>query len=423
MTIQQEAQALAPELTVLRHTLHTRPEIGLDLPRTQAEVVQALSGLPLDVSLGKRATSVTAVLRGSAPQPSGARPAVLLRADMDAVPVQEETGLAYASRSAGVAHACGHDLHTAMLIGAARLLAARRAELHGDVVLMFQPGEEGWEGARTMIEEGVLDAAGRRVQAAYALHVFSNMAQGFFTRPGAMLASSSALLVTVRGEGGHASEPHRARDPITVAAEMVLALQTMITRRFDVFEPVVLTVGSLHAGTRRNVVPATAVFEATVRTLSDSVAEQVGQSALRLLHGIADAHGTRVDARFVRERPVTWNEPGETAFVDTTIHEVFGEDLHRPLAHPFLGAEDFSRVLAEVPGAMIALGALPTGADPAHAPFNHSGRALFDDAVLPLGAALYAELALRRTRAAQPPSLDTARVPYSSPTPPPEARP
>ncbi|WP_078849719.1 M20 metallopeptidase family protein [Streptomyces sp. NRRL F-5126] len=424
MKIQQEAQALAPELTALRHTLHAHPEIGLDLPRTQAQVVEALSGLPLDVSLGKRATSVTAVLRGSAPHRGDARPAVLLRADMDAVPVREETGLVHASRTEGVAHACGHDMHTAMLVGAARLLSARREELHGDVVFMFQPGEEGWEGARAMIEEGVLDAAGRRAVAAYGLHVFSNMAQDFFTRPGAMLASSSALLATVRGEGGHASEPHRALDPITVAAEMVLALQTMITRRFDVFEPVVLTVGTLHAGTRRNIVPATADFEATVRTLSDSAAEQVGQSALRLLHGIADAHGVQVDARFVRERPVTWNDPGETAFADGTIREVFGEDRHRLLAHPFTGAEDFSRVLAEVPGAMIALGALPAGADPATAPFNHSGRAVFDDAVLPLGAALYAELALRRTRAAGPSSRDAKRTTSISPTQPPtEARP
>lgn len=404
MTVHQEAQALAGELTTLRHTLHADPEIGLDLPRTQARVVEALRGLPVEVSLGGRASSVTAVLRGRAPRTRGGRPAVLLRADMDAVPVREETGLAYASRTADAMHACGHDLHTAMLIGAARLLAAHRDELHGDAVLMFQPGEEGWEGARTMIEEGVLDAAGPRVRAAYGMHVFSNMRQGFYTRPGPMLASSSALLVTVRGQGGHASAPHLARDPITVAAEMVLALQTMITRQFGVFEPVVLTVGTLHAGTRRNVVPAGAVFEATVRTFSDSVAERVGQSSRRLLAGIAEAHGMGADVRFVRERPTTVNDPAETAFADETVRSVFGDDRHRPLAHPFTGAEDFSRVLTEVPGAMIALGALPAGVDPARAPFNHSGRAVFDDAVLPLGAALYAELALRRTRAVKPSS-------------------
>ncbi|WP_329244529.1 M20 family metallopeptidase [Actinoallomurus sp. NBC_01490] len=397
MEIHREAQALLGELTGLRHRLHAHPEIGLDLPRTQAAVLDALDDLPLEITPGDRSTSVTAVLRGRAPTATEERTTVLLRADMDAVPVSEETGLPFRSRVDGAMHACGHDLHTAMLAGAARLLATRRNHLSGDVVLMFQPGEEGWEGAKAMIEDGVLDASGRRADAAYGLHVFSTLPQRLFTRPGPMLAASSALLVTVHGEGGHASAPHLARDPITATAEMILALQTMVTRRFDAFDPVVLTVGTLHAGTRRNVLPATATFEATIRTFGDSVAVRVGEEALRLIHGIADAHGVRADAHFVRERPATVNDAAETAFVEQTIRTVFGDDLHESLSHPFTGAEDFSRVLAEVPGSFVALGALPAGANPRHAAYNHSGRAVFDDAVLPLGAALYAELAMRRT--------------------------
>ncbi|MEV6128430.1 M20 family metallopeptidase [Streptomyces violaceusniger] len=285
VAVLDDARDMADELTRFRRDLHAHPELGLDLPRTQEAVLAALDGLPLEISTGTATTSVTGVLRGA-----GDGQAVLLRADMDAIPVQERTGLPYASVAPGVMHACGHDLHTAMLVGAAHLLAGRRDELPGDVVLMFQPGEEGWEGARTMIEEGVLDAAGSRVAAAYGMHVFSSLPRHFHTRSGTVLASSSALLVTVHGEGGHASTPHLARDPVVVVAEMVLALQTMVTRRTDVFDPVVLTVGMLNAGTRRNIIPPSASFEATVRTFSDATATRVGDEALRLLEGIARAH-------------------------------------------------------------------------------------------------------------------------------------
>jgi hippurate hydrolase len=403
MTVVDDAQGMRAEVVRLRRLLHSRPELGLHLPHTQQAVLDALDGLPLEISTGGTTTSVTAVLRGnaSAPRP---RP-VLLRGDMDAVPVQEETGLAFSSTVPGAAHACGHDLHTAMLVGAARLLAARRTELANDVVLMFQPGEEGWEGAREMLEEGVLDAAGERVGAAYALHVFSTLPQGFHLRPGVALASSSALDVTVSGRGGHASAPHLARDPVPATAEMITALQTLVTRRVDVFDPAVLTVGVVEAGTRRNVIPPTARFEATLRTFSDVTAVRVGAEARRLVEGVAAAHGLEVDVRFERERPATVNDPGEAAFAGRTIAEVFGAGRVSRLEHPFTGSEDFSRVLAEVPGAFIALGALPAGTDPETAPFNHSGRAVFDEAVLPLGAALLAELALRRSRTATPTGL------------------
>jgi amidohydrolase len=398
MTVVDDAHGMRDEVVRLRRLLHARPELGLHLPHTQQAVLDALDGLPLEITAGKSTTSVTAVLRGAAPA-SGQRP-VLLRADLDAVPVQEDTGLEFASTVPGAAHACGHDLHTAMLVGAAHLLAARKTELAGDVVLMFQPGEEGWEGARAMLDEGVLDAAGERAGAAYALHVFSTLPQGFHLRSGVVLASSSALDVTVTGRGGHASAPHLARDPVPAAAEMITALQALVTRRVDVFDPVVLTVGVVEAGTRRNVIPPAARFEATLRTFSDATADRVGAEARRLVEGIAAAHGLEASVRFDRERPATVNDVAEAAFAERTVAEVFGASRVGRLEHPFTGSEDFSRVLAEVPGAFIALGALPEGADPDQAPFNHSGRAVFDEAVLSLGAALFAELALRRTTTA-----------------------
>ena len=227
MPVRDEAAKLAGEIAELRHAIHREPEIGLDLPKTQAKVLDALDGLPLEISTGRALSSVTAVLRGGA-RSRRPGPVVLLRGDMDALPVTEETGLPYASAVPGAMHACGHDLHTAMLAGAARLLSARQADLPGTVIFMFQPGEEGYAGARHMISEGVLDAAGQRPVAAYALHVTSNkLPCGMFsTRPGPMLAAADQITVTVHGRGGHASQPHRAADPIPAACEMVLALQT-----------------------------------------------------------------------------------------------------------------------------------------------------------------------------------------------------
>jgi hippurate hydrolase len=323
---------------------------------------------------------------------------VLLRGDMDALPVNERTGLDYASRIAGAMHACGHDLHTAMLAGAARLLAARRAELPGSVVFMFQPGEEGYAGAKFMIEEGVLDAAGQRPVAAYALHVASAELPGglFSTRPGPMMAAAEVLEVTVRGHGGHASQPHHAADPIPAACEIVTALQTLVTRRFDVFDPVVITVASFHAGTTDNVIPDEASFTATVRSFSHAARDRVHEAVPRLVQDVAAGHGLTATAEFLRSYPVTVNDPAEAEFAGQVVAEVLGPDRCHRQANPLTGAEDFSYVLEQVPGAFVMLGACPPGADPAAAPYNHSADAIFDDSVLADGAAIYAELALRR---------------------------
>lgn len=400
MDLRDDARALADDLIRLRRRLHAIPETGLHLPRTQEAVLAALDGLPLEITTGRGLTSVTAVLRGARPGP-----VVLLRGDMDALPVTERTGLPFAATGpdhGGKMHACGHDFHTAMLAGAARLLAAHRDRLAGSVVFMFQPGEEGYDGAAHMIAEGVLDAAGERPVAAYALHVSSHTwPSGVFTaRPGPMMASSSVLDVTVRGAGGHGSTPHLARDPVPAACEMVTALQNWVTRSFDVFDPVVLTVGTFAAGTATNVIPDRADFSATVRSLSAASLERLREGTVAVCQGIAAAHGLAVDARFTEQYPVTVNDAGEEKFAAAAVREVFGEERYEPMANPLLGAEDFSRVAHEVPGVMIFLGATPPDRDPKTAPSNHSATADFDESVLPDGAALYAELAVRRLTAA-----------------------
>ncbi len=397
--LRSDAAALASELTDLRHRLHHRPEIGLDLPHTQQTLLGELAGLGLEVSTGEGLSSITAVLRGGA-RSSGAEQGpvatVLLRGDMDALPVTEASGVDFASETAGAMHACGHDLHMAMLVGAARLLTAHADVLRGDVVFMFQPGEEGWDGAGAMIAEGVLDAAGPRVDAAYGMHVLSNTYPNgvFVSRPGTLMAASGGLEVIVRGAGGHGSTPHLARDPVTAAAEMITALQTMVTRRFDVFDPVVITGGTVRAGTRRNVIADDARFEATVRTFSQASRDRIAAEAPDLCRRIAEAHGVRADVVLHDEYPVTVNDSAETAFALDVARAVFGEDGVAPMPNPLTRSEDFSRVLAEVPGCYLFLGAC-VAPDHLTAPSNHSPRAAFADQALPQGALLHTQLAVR----------------------------
>ena len=395
MTVLEDAEALAGDLIDLRHRLHREPEVGLDLPRTQEKVLDALDGLPIELSTGQALSSVVGVLRGARPGPT-----VLLRGDMDALPLQENLDLEYRSTVDGAMHACGHDLHTSMLVGAARLLAGRQADLAGNVVFMFQPGEEGWDGAGHMLGEGLLDAAGdgNRPVAAYALHVFSGpWPRGtFVTRRGPLMAASDGLVVTVKGHGGHGSAPHAARDPVPAACEMVTALQVMLTRRVNPFEVAVVTVGTFHAGTRRNIIPDTATFEATVRTFDETVRETVRQGCIEVCEGIAAAHGLEVDARYVGEYPLTVNDDREVDFAGEVVADLFGSDRFVELERPIAGSEDFSRVIAEVPGAMVFLGATLPDRDPVTSPYNHSPEAGFDDSVIVDGTAVYAELALRR---------------------------
>ncbi len=392
------AHRLGPELVALRRRLHRCPEVGLHLPLTQAAVLDALAGLDLEVSTGQSLSSVVAVLRGTAPV-EGERPVVLLRGDMDALPVGEEGESDHVSELPGVMHACGHDLHVASLVGAARVLYGLREELAGDVILMFQPGEEGPGGAEPMLREGLLGAAGRPVDAAYAVHVTA-AEQPFgvwFSRPGPLMASADEVKVTVRGAGGHGSAPHHALDPVPVACEVVLALQSAVTRRFDVFDPVVVTAGRVAAGTVNNVIPDDAEVELTVRALSDRHREEALAVVRRVAEGVSAAHGLSAEVVVDHGYPVTRNDDTEYAFARDVVTDLFGEDRWADMPNPEMGSEDMSFVMERVPGAYLFVSAC---AVPDHrlAPDNHSPRAVFDDAVVPDVAAALAELALRRCR-------------------------
>lgn len=391
--LRADAEAQLPQVAALRHALHRTPEIGLRLPATQALVLEALAPLGLEVTTGRQLDSVTAVLRGGRPGP-----AVLLRGDMDALPVTEATGEPFSSESTGVMHACGHDLHTAGLVGAARLLAARRDELPGSVVLMFQPGEEGDGGAEQMIAEGVLDAAGSRVVAGYGLHVRASiLAEGrVASRPGPLLAAADRVRVTVHGRGGHGSTPQHAADPVPVAAEIVLALQSMVTRTFDVFDPVVVTVGVIQAGTANNIIGDDALLDATVRTLSAVNRAAAQERIRRVVDGIAAAHGMTATVEWIAGYPVTVNHAPEVDRLAGLVTAMYDEDRYQVEQEPVLGAEDFSYVLEQVPGTFFWVGATPPELDPATAPYNHSALARFSDAALAVGPAVLAALAMDR---------------------------
>ncbi|MGA5763323.1 M20 metallopeptidase family protein [Nonomuraea bangladeshensis] len=388
-SLRADAAEIAADLVALRRRLHREPEVGFDLPRTQAAIVEALKPLDLEIRLGERLSSVTAVLRGDRPGPS-----VLLRADMDALAIHEETGLEFASGN-GAMHACGHDLHVAGLVGAARLLAARRSELRGSVVLMFQPGEEAGGGAPLMIEEGVLDAAGQRVEAAYGIHVFPGTPGTFSTRPAALMAGANVLRVRVTGRGGHGSRPHEAVDPVPVLAEIVLAFQTYVTRRVPVFDPVVISVAKLSAGDVLNVIPERAELAGTVRTLSKASSERLAVELPALASRIAEGHGCRAETEFEIVYPVTVNDAECAEGALSTLAATFGDERAQRLESPVMASEDFSFVLDEVPGAFVFLGATPAHIDPERAEMNHSPRAEFDDGVLANQAVALAALALR----------------------------
>ncbi|HET7029190.1 MAG TPA: M20 family metallopeptidase [Candidatus Limnocylindrales bacterium] len=389
------ARAIHDDVVAIRRRIHRHPEIGTTLPQTQAVVLEELARLGLEGQRGRALTSVTAVIEGALPGPT-----ILLRADMDALPVQEDTGLDFASEIDGAMHACGHDTHVAMLLGAARLLGERRAALPGRVILMFQPGEEGLGGARTMLGEDLLDAAaatgGERPSGALAIHISARYETGVIhCRPGPEMASTDVVRITVKGRGGHASEPHGALDPIAVAAEIVLALQLMVTRRIDTFDPAVVTIAQITAGTTNNIIPETAFLFGTLRTVSEETRERARAGIRRVAEGIAAAHDASVDVDLEPGYPVTVNDPDYADFVLDTARGLVGKDHVVEMRAPIMGAEDFSYVLQQVPGAMAFLGGRPAGIDPDTAPKNHSNLVVFDESAMPVGVALYAAVAIR----------------------------
>jgi hippurate hydrolase len=383
----EDARGIADRITALRRAIHAEPELGLETPKTLAKVRAELADLPLEWREGSSCTGAVAVLNAGK-----AGRTVLLRGDMDALPMDEETGLAFASTQPGRMHACGHDTHTAMLAGAARILAGRAAELAGEVRFMFQPGEEGFHGARFMLDDGLLDPL---PEAAFALHVMPNAPHGMIgSRAGTLLASADMLEIAVVGRGGHASMPHDTRDPVPVACEVVLALQAMVTRRFDAAEAVVVTVTQMDAGTAHNIIPDRVKLRGTIRTLSPDKRSGVAQAIRQVAENIAAAHDCAAEVTITEGFPPTVNDPRAVALAEA-VATALPQGAFMPLPAPIMGAEDFSYVLAKVPGMMAFLGVAEAGADWRQCCGIHSSRMVVDETVLPRGAAFLAGCATR----------------------------
>ena len=389
-----ESAALLPQLRCIRRDIHRRPERGLHLPETLDRVLRPISKLGLDVTRSKTISSAVVRIAG---RKSG--PTVVLRADLDALALQEDTGLDFASEIPLLMHACGHDLHAAIGVGAIQLLAAHRDQLAGDVLFLFQPGEEGFGGAAHMLKEGALGIAQTEFAGAYALHVTTDRPLGIFTtKAGSFMAGSVTLDVTVRGRGGHGSAPHLALDPNQAVAQIISGLQVMITRRFNVFDPVILTVGWMRGGEpgTSNVIPNSASFSATTRTFSEANRIAAQTYSRDLVVGIATAFGLEADVTF---RPIMrplLNDPDHTLLAERVAVEMFGKDRFEVEANPRAGGEDFAEVLREVPGAFVFVGACPPELDPGTAPYNHSNLARFDDSILSDASAYLAALAFAR---------------------------
>jgi hippurate hydrolase len=382
----EAGQSLLPEMIALRRAIHEEPELGLNTPATTAKIKQALAGLPLEIKEGPSTTGFVARLQG----PANGR-TVLLRADMDALPMREDTGLLFASRREGAMHACGHDSHVAMLTGAAKALCANRGRLAGTVLFMFQPGEEGHHGARFMLEDGLIDPL---PDAAFALHVWPNFPSGTLaSRSGPLLAAADRILITIVGKGGHASQPHLTTDPIPVACEIVTALQALVTRRIPAFDPVVITIARITSGTTNNVIPETAELEGTIRSFSEASRRLAHDGVHRVAENVAAAHGASARVEIIPGFPVTLCDGRAVALAKETAQHLFGEASWQTLANPVMGAEDFSYVLQKVPGAMLFLGAVPEGGDPTTCCGLHSNRMMLDESVMARGAAMHCAIA------------------------------
>ncbi|HEU0066052.1 MAG TPA: M20 family metallopeptidase, partial [Sphingomonas sp.] len=318
-------EAALDDAIALRRAIHADPEVGLHCLRTTDKAKAALAGLPLEIHDSASTSGFIAILRGGRGGASAGDNGrtVLLRGDMDALPMTEETGLPFASRNPGMMHACGHDSHTAMLAGAARALCARADHLPGTIVFMFQPGEEGHHGARFMIEDGLLAKAAP--DAAFALHISPNMEAGLVvSREGALLASADTISATVTGRGGHAAMPHDCIDPIPIACEIVTALQTYLARRIAVSDPAVLSITKLNAGTAHNVIPESVELLGTLRTLSEATRTEMHAAFRRIVEGIAAVHGATAQARIDTGYPVTVCDPRGTALMKACAQAIGG---------------------------------------------------------------------------------------------------
>ena len=378
--IQKIQEDFGGKISALRRDIHREPELGFDTEKTAEKVLEALDGLPLEIQSGVAENGIVATLEGE-----GDGPTVGLRADMDALPIHEETGLLFASQTDGKMHACGHDGHTSMLVGAAHALSGMRDRLGGTVKFFFQPAEEGGGGGRVMVEEGAADG----VDSIFALHLWPGLPFGTAaTKPGPIMAAADAFEMMVRTTGGHGAMPHLSVDAVTVAAHLVTALQTIVSREVDPVQPAVLTFGEIEAGTAFNIIPGEARLGGTVRTLDPDLRQRIPERMEELSRGVAN--GMRGDAEldYTFSYPVTLNDEGVARQALGTIENLFGKDQALELPDPSMGGEDFAFFLEKLPGAFIWLG---IGEE---APGLHTPTFAFDEEILPRGASLLTALAL-----------------------------
>lgn len=380
--IEQITQRILPEVIQTRHHLHQNPELSGQEQQTGAFVAECLRALGVeDIQTGVAGHGVTAILRGQ-----GDAPMIALRADMDALPITEDSGLPYASQCPGVMHACGHDGHTATLLGTAAVLTEMRGHLPGPVKLIFQPAEETVGGAEAMVAVGVLEG----VEAIYALHGWPNLEIGQIgCRPGPMMASADSFDLTIKGKGGHAAYPHLTVDPIVVGAQVVTAWQTLASREVSPLDSVVVTVTQFHAGTAYNVIPGTAHLAGTVRCLSNAVRAEMPARLERVAKGICAAFRADCELTYVSGPPVVVNDARLNAQVEAVGRALLGPENVTFLESPTMGAEDFAYYLLHIPGVMFRLG-VGTEVSDLHTPTYN-----FSDGALPYGIQMFSRLALR----------------------------
>jgi amidohydrolase len=380
------AQELGASIIDDRRTIHSHPELAYQEEQTSTFVQARLRELGIRFRAGLAGTGVVGEIRGG----EGDGPCVLLRADMDALPIQEKTPVPFASEIPGVMHACGHDAHTAILLGVARLLWERRDQFRGTVKLMFQPAEEGGAGAARMIEAGLLEEP--KVDAAFMLHVGAELPAGTVASGGGpLLAGSDGFVIRIEGRGGHAARPHMAVDPIVAGAQIVTALQTLVSREVSPFKPAVLTLGAFNAGHARNVIPDEAVILGTIRSFDMRLFDHLEKRLVAVVEGVAQSLRAQATVEFTMKYPPT--------VCDERMAGVLGEASRRVLGgeavvdfEPRMGAEDFAFVLQKVPGAMLSLGV--KSPDWPEAKPVHTATFDIDESALPVGAACLAQTAL-----------------------------
>jgi len=392
-SVDAAVERVMPRVIAWRRDIHEHPELSNSEVRTSGIVAEHLRSLGIEVRTGVAKTGVVGVLKGGKPGP-----VVALRADMDALPVTEEVDLPFASKvrssyngqEVGVMHACGHDAHVAMLLGAAEVLAGMRAELPGTVVFLFQPAEEGAPpgevgGASVMVAEGAM--ANPKVDAVFGLHVFSTLNSGMIGyRSGGLMAASDQMRIVVRGSQTHGAMPWAGVDPIVVSSQIVTALQTIVSRQIDVtLAPAVVTVGLVRGGTRFNIVPDSVVMEGTIRTFDSEMQKDIHERVRRTAQRIAEASGATAEVTIAeRGNPVTYNDPALMERMLPTLRRTAGEGKV-VVAQQTTTAEDFSYYQKEAPGVFLFLGVVPEGTDPASAAPNHSPRFQVDEGALPVG--------------------------------------